>query len=855
MPPNQRSSFFRLNKSSSLHDIAHEEAMASGHSRIPGPGGGGGLNDPSISWIDQPWTTTQSTMNQPTMNVHELLQQQQQRNFRRASSTKSLHQQPDVWESSTWDDERDEPWNSRSVITGSRVGGPQSMINSSMMFGGGGGMVAAHPGQNHLHRSMHELHLGGGGMGGVPDSGGPPFNHHSRGASPAHSQKSKKSIRSDRFSHRVKKNKAARQNRDREMQQQQHHHNNHKLHHHEDERPHSRSHSRNASSKSGGRMRRYSNRSSGLRRDRDRSISSEEDDDIDRMDSDEAVANDDFDNDDLDDEDEDEEDFFTGESDNDFVSLSSGSNSKRTPRRSWTCDHCTYVNNPGVAVCAVCCKTSSKLRSGEDSYFQDGGRSGSRASTGSRRGKKNRNRSKYDSSDEDVSERRRGSTSKLGGGGVARGGRRNPNSNHVDKAGGGGSKTNSLKRKSAKTRKQHAKSPMPEYNVSDDLDLEQDAMSTYYAVRHHNANNNKDVDNGDSSDDEQRRFNETSSETSSMQNNNSLRKPNFDAPAPAKGILKKASSNPHLSKLELDNGQQHPGGASEMGVPTKGLQKHFPPPGKVVDIKKYLAQNQKNHHHQRDNGIGNDIWQQEKANWMQNARDMSPSRSTMANAPENDYMSDVASNSSENLAASMTSRKEKPRMTRSVSGYSLTDLEYLQQLEQQQQQQQGGGQRRASEVGPASGGKKNFRSKRFSRNMEREPALRRAQSLHMDRSRFQDGGDNTFVETQKGTIRRQNGGKQSGSGSSGEDATLHFTATVEGQSEVIGSYLSRQEFGSTEGQQPIGDSGYISHGSGASGPQKSQLPVYKYLSLTCLFCFKCVFFTDPNAYGVLYHVR
>merc|ERR1712008_183266 len=46
-----------------------------------------------------------------------------------------------------------------------------------------------------------------------------------------------------------------------------------------------------------------------------------------------------------------DDDFFTGESDNDFVSLSSGSNSKRAPRKSWECQHCTYVNNPGVSVC------------------------------------------------------------------------------------------------------------------------------------------------------------------------------------------------------------------------------------------------------------------------------------------------------------------------------------------------------------------------------------------------------------------------------------------------------------------------------------------------------------------------
>ena len=44
---------------------------------------------------------------------------------------------------------------------------------------------------------------------------------------------------------------------------------------------------------------------------------------------------------------EDSEDFFSA-SDEEFVSVSS--NSDKAPRVSWTCEHCTYVNNPGVKV-------------------------------------------------------------------------------------------------------------------------------------------------------------------------------------------------------------------------------------------------------------------------------------------------------------------------------------------------------------------------------------------------------------------------------------------------------------------------------------------------------------------------
>ena len=104
-PANKRSQFVRLNKSSSLHDIAHEEM----NMRQPGVND---VNNGGISWVDEPWNTTQSTMNQPTLNVQELLEQQ--RNFRRASSTKSLHQTSD------------DMWNANAAMWNS------SMMNSMM---------------------------------------------------------------------------------------------------------------------------------------------------------------------------------------------------------------------------------------------------------------------------------------------------------------------------------------------------------------------------------------------------------------------------------------------------------------------------------------------------------------------------------------------------------------------------------------------------------------------------------------------------------------------------------------------------------------------------------------------------
>ena len=107
-----------------------------------------------------------------------------------------------------------------------------------------------------------------------------------------------------------------------------------------------------------------------------------------------------------------------------------------------------------------------------------------------------------------------------------------------------------------------------------------------------------------------------------------------------------------------------------------------------------------------------------------------------------------------------------------------------------------------------------------------------------------------FVETQRGIIRRSSYSQKQSSGSSGPDDgnnTLHFTATVSGHhsnkqedqqqqqpnSEIIGSYLARQEFGSNEGGQPIGDSGYISHSSAGIYP-KMPLPVIILYSLCAL---------------------
>jgi hypothetical protein len=254
--------------------------------------------------------------------------------------------------------------------------------------------------------------------------------------------------------------------------------------------------------------------------------------------------------------------------------------------------------------------------------------------------------------------------------------------------------------------------------------------------------------------------------------NNSLRKPNLDAPAPARGILKKSNSNQELTKIEQ---QEH---ASSKSSTNNG------PPGRVIDIKKYLAQGPPSSggggKNSKNEDFTNDLWQQEKSEWMrQNGLPAPPQPPPTGNHTNNnqaDYLSDDAASNT-----STANNIGRPAMTRSISGHSLGDLEFMQHqydLQQQQQQQKNSSNDRRTSA-DVSGGKKNFRSKRFSRNIEREPAMRRAQSLHMDRSRgLVDDG---FMDV------RGHQGKKHSSGSSGPEDTMHFTATV--QSSQVSFYF------------------------------------------------------------------
>ena len=158
---------------------------------------------------------------------------------------------------------------------------------------------------------------------------------------------------------------------------------------------------------------------------------------------------------------------------------------------------------------------------------------------------------------------------------------------------------------------------------------------------------------------------------------------------------------------------------------------------------------------------------------------------------------------------------------------------------------QGGGGYGLEQVGTLVGGERSFQSKRFSRNLEPVGGLglKRAQSFHID----QRGDGDQWLDSQirsfsRGATSRNSvnsdlyggagkGGRVPGTDSSDEEDSLgpHFTSTVTSStrvpSEVTGSYLARQEFGSSsEVVQTAGpDSGYVSHSSGTGGYPKLQL--------------------------------
>ena len=602
-----------------------------------------GTND-GVSWKDENWQTTQSTMNQPTVTMAELLQQRTP-NVKRSGSTKSLHQ--DTWNqnvgSNVGVNSNPNSWSNRMPVNNQGMRLPQShdprfnnLINPLMSQGPSG-----------FHRSMHELSIAGNqdfAHGVLPSFQMPNSAH--RSTSPSNNSQKSSTGRSKKTSNSSSSKRHSKSSKNRSSQDNS------------SSRPVSRNASRNSGRKSS--SRRVSSRQGYQNSDKKKPSDKHQR----RADTSEE-------------EDEESEsptettgEFFTGESDNDFVSLSSGSNPRKPPKKSWKCEHCTYVNNPGVAVCGVCCRTSKQSRGEIPLEMTPPTQRLPSVHIDKHRSTKNKlpRNSRYESSDEDSVEARSQSSSR---------GKQKSIKNAQNKA-----KSPKMTSKRRSKMRHHQKTPLPKSPIMQrrgskeeeeaqnqiQNDLEQDAHDTYYSLRIENTSRSaRDLSNTG--------HYESSSETSSI--NNPLRKPNFDAPAPSKGILKKSNSNPQLTKLEQEE-RSSMAAQSEFGMITKTLQKHLAPtgPGKVIDIKKYLDQTRHNPNllnskttNGQDSG---DIWQSEKANWIRSVGDQkdkySTAKSSNTNVQDHEYLSDVETNAG-------------GRMYRSVSGQSLGDLEYPMETE------------------------------------------------------------------------------------------------------------------------------------------------------------------------------
>ena len=100
------------------------------------------------------------------------------------------------------------------------------------------------------------------------------------------------------------------------------------------------------------------------------------------------------------------------------------------------------------------------------------------------------------------------------------------------------------------------------------------------------------------------RYDSSSESTSTAPNN--IKRPNIDAPAPAKGILKKVASNPSLAKL--DGMSEISGAVSEVGYITNKLNQRLKARGQrdildPIDMKTRMESS------------SDDIWQHERDNW------------------------------------------------------------------------------------------------------------------------------------------------------------------------------------------------------------------------------------------------
>ena len=139
------------------------------------------------------------------------------------------------------------------------------------------------------------------------------------------------------------------------------------------------------------------------------------------------------------------------------------------------------------------------------------------------------------------------------------------------------------------------KSYKPSKAVSEDSE-EDEAVAAYYAVR---------IDKTKGMTVTQQAGSDTSSESASLSQNR-VKRPNIEAPAPAKGILKKVASNPSLAKL--DGMSEMSGAVSEVGYITNKLNQRLKARGQRDILEPLEVKG-------RMESSSDDIWQQERENW------------------------------------------------------------------------------------------------------------------------------------------------------------------------------------------------------------------------------------------------
>merc|ERR1719225_2307156 len=153
---------------------------------------------------------------------------------------------------------------------------------------------------------------------------------------------------------------------------------------------------------------------------------------------------------------------------------------------------------------------------------------------------------------------------------------------------------------------------------------------------------------------------DSSGESVSAQNPG--RRPRLDAPAPAKGILKKVASNPSLAKL--DGMSEVSGAVSEVGYITNKLTKRLQARGQrdvlePIDVK------------QRMESSSDDIWQQERDNWSRQKEELKAWAQSQGNESSPKMLQTRELNP---MAEQMVPPSNgMGRMYRTMSGLSLAD--------------------------------------------------------------------------------------------------------------------------------------------------------------------------------------